>query len=31
MADFGLSPSSRSKVSAAPKPEKEDPLAEFLS
>lgn len=29
--DFGISPSSRSKVSAAPATSKTDPLAEFLS
>ena len=31
LTHFGLSPSTRSKVSAAPKVEKADPLAEFLS
>ena len=31
MTDFGISPSSRAKVSAAPATDKHDPLAEFLS
>jgi hypothetical protein len=31
MTDFGISPSSRAKVSAAPASSKADPLAEFLS
>ncbi|MEI6226913.1 MAG: hypothetical protein WCS72_19405 [Deltaproteobacteria bacterium] len=31
LADFGLTPSTRSKVSAAPEAPKKDPLAEFLS
>jgi hypothetical protein len=31
MADFGVTPASRAKVSAMPAPAKADPLAEFLS
>jgi hypothetical protein len=31
MADFGITPASRAKVSAMPAPAKADPLAEFLS
>ena len=31
LKDFGATPSSRGRVTRAPKPEKADPLAEFLS